>query len=167
MRTLLCLATLTSALTLGAADLRANERAQVAAVAVQNPDQWRYRYHNNQWWYYTPQNHWMTYNNGAWNRYYAPGTGVSAGVNLGNTGIGAGVNLSTRNYYNNPYNYNRGYYGNYGNYYRGGYGNYNGGYYNRGYYGNGYYNRGYNAGGVRFNNNGSVNVGRTINGLLR
>ena len=27
------------------------------------------KYHNNQWWYYTPQNTWMYHNNNLWNNY--------------------------------------------------------------------------------------------------
>ena len=36
-----------------------------------NPDAWRMKYHNNQWWYYTSQNRWMHYNNNAWANYDA------------------------------------------------------------------------------------------------
>lgn len=155
MRAFLTLATLASAMFLGASDLRA---AQVypAANAVVNAqvaaDQWRYRYHNNQWWYYTPGNYWMTHSNGAWSRYNAPA-------------VNAGVNTYYRGNYGNPYYGNSGYYGNYyGNPYNRGY--YNGGYYNggynRGYYNNGYYN---SNPGVRINTPiGRVNVG---GGLFR
>jgi hypothetical protein len=155
MRTLLCLSTLASALLVGASDLRANEATQVvvgsANVAV-NPDQWRYRYHNNQWWYYTPGNYWMTHSNGNWNRYYAPGAGVNAGVNLGNR---------YNTYYGNSYN--RGYYGN---------GYYNNGYYNNGYYGNNYrgynnYYRGYNNGYGYGNGGVRLNAGRGIGVYIR
>jgi hypothetical protein len=34
-----------------------------------NPDAWRMVRHNNQWWYYTPQNQWMYHNNNAWTNY--------------------------------------------------------------------------------------------------
>ncbi len=34
-------------------------------------DRWRYKYHNNQWWYYTPNNAWMYHRNSQWNNYDA------------------------------------------------------------------------------------------------
>ncbi len=45
-----------------------NAAARNADRAVNN-DHWRYRWHNSQWWYYTPQNRWMIYNNNAWSAY--------------------------------------------------------------------------------------------------
>ena len=49
-----------------------------------DPDAWRMRWHNNQWWYYTPKNTWMYYNNNAWSDYDAatfvpPRTGYYTG----------------------------------------------------------------------------------------
>jgi hypothetical protein len=134
MRNLLIFGTMASAILLGSSSVRANESALPAvstavaqtALASNNLQDWRYRWHNGQWWYWTPGNYWMTYNNGAWNRY-------------GGVGVGAGAYVGPR------YNYYRGY-PYYGNYYR----PYNGNYY-RGYpyYGGGYYPyRDYGPGGV-------------------
>jgi hypothetical protein len=43
-----------------------------AVVAPGDPNAWRYQQRNGQWWYYTPNNQWMTYNDGAWTT-YGPG----------------------------------------------------------------------------------------------
>jgi hypothetical protein len=32
-------------------------------------NQWRYRRHNNEWWYWTPQSSWVYHRGGRWNRY--------------------------------------------------------------------------------------------------
>ena len=40
-----------------------------AETRIADADRWRYKYHNNQWWYYTPQNRWMIYNNNRWGNY--------------------------------------------------------------------------------------------------
>src|SRR5262249_2761530 len=62
-------------------DIRANANAARANATISDADRWRYVYHNNQWWYYTPQNNWMTYSNNSWssydpNTYVAPSTVV-------------------------------------------------------------------------------------------
>jgi hypothetical protein len=62
-----------------------------AIVAQGNPNAWRYVQRNGQWWYYAPNNQWMTYSNGAWTNYNAGngtpvlrnGTGRNLGVNAG------------------------------------------------------------------------------------
>jgi len=36
-----------------------------------DPDSWRMRYYNDEWWYYTPQNTWMYYRDNAWAPYDA------------------------------------------------------------------------------------------------
>ncbi len=33
------------------------------------PDEWRYRYDNGAWWYWSPKNHWSYYDNGSWQDY--------------------------------------------------------------------------------------------------
>jgi hypothetical protein len=33
------------------------------------PDEWRYRNEHGAWWYWTPKNHWMFYENGSWQEY--------------------------------------------------------------------------------------------------
>lgn len=117
------------------------------------PEQWRYRFHNGEWWYWLPENRWVIWRNGQWiaydaNTYQAPG--VETYVTPSDGGYYGG-------YYDNgyyPYS-NYGYYPYYGwygyyPYYRHGYYGYyphygyGGGYYdnwfNRGYYGgNRYY----------------------------
>lgn len=50
-----------------------------AALGMNDPNRWRYKYHNNVWWYYTPENRWMTYRNNTWS-YYGPSAQASAGV---------------------------------------------------------------------------------------
>jgi hypothetical protein len=37
--------------------------------ATVNPNAWRYRFHNNRWWYYHPTNRWSFWNNNRWNAY--------------------------------------------------------------------------------------------------
>jgi hypothetical protein len=44
---------------------RQDARANTAVGA----DRWRFTRHNNQWWYYTPQNTWMYHHNNVWNAY--------------------------------------------------------------------------------------------------
>jgi hypothetical protein len=140
-------------------------KAQVAAnagVNVQTDNDWRYKWHNNQWWYYNPQNQWMVHHNNAW---VGPSRG---GVYLDSNGVplfGGGARYSTGyrgSYYGNGYNngyYNNGYYGN--------------GYYQNGYYGNGYYNgwgsRGGNIGagvGGALGGQRGANVGGIIGNLI-
>ncbi|HEX3726713.1 MAG TPA: hypothetical protein VHV08_10745, partial [Pirellulales bacterium] len=58
------------------------------AERATNPDAWRMRWHNNQWWYYNPQNQWQYYNNNAWsnyspNTYVAPNNGYYMGRGFG------------------------------------------------------------------------------------
>lgn len=36
------------------------------------PDQWRYRWHQGYWWYYTPRQDWLIYENNAWRPFIAP-----------------------------------------------------------------------------------------------
>lgn len=42
-----------------------------ATDAARRADQWRFRYHNNRWWYYTPEKNWMYHDNNSWTRYDA------------------------------------------------------------------------------------------------
>ena len=37
--------------------------------ATVNPNAWRYRWHNNRWWYYHPNSRWSFWNNNRWNAY--------------------------------------------------------------------------------------------------
>jgi hypothetical protein len=69
---------------------RANARAVIAGYQ----DPWRYVYHNNGWWYYSPQNSWMYYRNNAWSNYnanvsMAPNTYVQPRYRTGYRGMRA------------------------------------------------------------------------------
>ena len=44
-----------------------NDGAPVAGN--QNPEQWRYRWHNGRWWYWTPANSWVIWMNNTWQPY--------------------------------------------------------------------------------------------------
>src|SRR5262245_17591101 len=41
------------------------------AESAQRPDVWRYVYYQGQWWYFTPDRHWMFFSNNAWYGYDA------------------------------------------------------------------------------------------------
>ena len=50
--------------------LRADPPVPVNVIGDNRPDQWRYRWENGRWWYWTPQNRWMWYSdNGGWVNY--------------------------------------------------------------------------------------------------
>ncbi|HEY5312933.1 MAG TPA: hypothetical protein VIK18_10460 [Pirellulales bacterium] len=36
------------------------------------PEPWRYQWHNNHWWYYTPQDSWLYYDSHGWQTYVPP-----------------------------------------------------------------------------------------------
>lgn len=36
------------------------------------PDRWRYRWHQNHWWYYTPQQTWLWYEHNTWKPFITP-----------------------------------------------------------------------------------------------
>jgi hypothetical protein len=44
-------------------------RQNARANAIADADRWRYTYHKNQWWYYTPKQSWMHYRNNNWSNY--------------------------------------------------------------------------------------------------
>ncbi|MGD9720088.1 MAG: cupredoxin domain-containing protein [Pirellulales bacterium] len=46
---------------------RRQDRRDVARA--NDPDRWRLRYYNNEWWYYTPQSSWMYYRDNRWTPY--------------------------------------------------------------------------------------------------
>jgi hypothetical protein len=41
-------------------------------------DQWRYRWHNGAWWYWTPANRWVVWNGSSWQP-YTPSAGYNGG----------------------------------------------------------------------------------------
>ena len=146
MRTMM-LAVMTAALFCSTAPAQAQVSITTQAQATGEND-WRYKYHNNQWWYYTPQQQWMVHDGNTWNA-HNPAM-VSSGS--GRTYFQGGQNYQTP--------YQSGYRGN--TQYNNGY--YNNGYYGNGYYGNGYYN-GYGNGYYGYGNRGA-NVGAAIGGAL-
>lgn len=92
-------------------------------------EQWRYRWHNNNWWYWTPENRWIYRNGNDWTNYeptvtFAPGPGADDGQPTNGTYVPAPSGDDSR-----PYAYSTGYRGNY--YYSPGY--------RRAYYGSGRY----------------------------
>jgi len=42
-----------------------------------DPDSWRYVHNGDQWWYYTPQNSWMSYETNSWQPYQARTNGAA------------------------------------------------------------------------------------------
>jgi hypothetical protein len=79
----------------------AKSAAGQPAQASSTTDQWRYRWFDGRWWYWTPQNRWMWYSDdGRWVEfdkdqappavgYYAPGPGYWAGRSPG-VAVGVG-----------------------------------------------------------------------------
>jgi hypothetical protein len=52
---------------------QADAKVSVNVTGDNRPDQWRYRWDNGRWWYWTPQNRWMWYSdNGGWVDYAGP-----------------------------------------------------------------------------------------------
>ena len=50
-------------------DRERDKATALAAEATRKADDWRYRYHNNQWWYYTPEHRWVYHQKGTWMPY--------------------------------------------------------------------------------------------------
>jgi hypothetical protein len=147
----------------------ANANAGGNASAGATANRWRYQQHNGEWWYWTPQNNWMYYRNGAWAPY-------DAATFVFPRGYGAGQYYYGR--YGQPWvNYGMGYAPGYDGYRYGvgyrGYGNgiYNG---NGGYGYGGYVDPGVRAGaniggavGGAIGGGGSGgNVGRAVGGAI-
>jgi hypothetical protein len=104
------------------AAVAANQNAQAGA---DRNARWRFRQHNGEWWYWTPQNTWMIHRGGNWivydpNTYTVPQTYSSGG------GYYVEPGYSNRQYYSRGYR--SGYaprsYGYSQDYYDGGYGRY-------------------------------------------
>jgi hypothetical protein len=114
--------------------------ANAGVAANQSGDQWRYRWHNNNWWYWTPENRWVYRNGNEWTNYEPAVTAVPDASYSSQPAYGY-YQSSPNGYYSAPYRYSTGYGGYYGPVYQGGgyYGPvYQGGYY----YGpGGYYGR--------------------------
>lgn len=69
------------------ADIDPNAAARANARAANNAADWRMRYHNNEWWYYTPRNRWMYYRNNNWANYEA-NTYLAPRYSTGYRGLG-------------------------------------------------------------------------------
>jgi len=108
----------------------------VGVAVNQRSDQWRYRWHNNNWWYWTPANRWVYRNGNEWVNYEPA---VTAAPAVGYANQPAYYQSSPNGYYPGPYRYSTGYGSYYGPVYQGGYSGpvYQNGYYygSGGYYG--------------------------------
>jgi hypothetical protein len=47
------------------------QQRREARREIAEADRWRYRWHNGEWWYYTPENRWMYYRDNNWSDYDA------------------------------------------------------------------------------------------------
>jgi hypothetical protein len=107
-------------------DVSSNANAGVAAN--QRGDQWRYRWHNNNWWYWTPENRWVYRNGNEWTN-YEPAIAPIPDARYSSQPAYGYYQSSPNGYYPGPYPYSTGYRGYYGPVYRGGYYYGPGGYY--------------------------------------
>lgn len=64
---------------LALADFTATTRAAEQKQA-QNPEMWRYTFHNGQWWYWLPEARWVYWQNNRWNNYTPPANRLAARV---------------------------------------------------------------------------------------
>jgi hypothetical protein len=51
------------------AQTSATQQQTTAAANQQTQDQWRYTFHNSEWWYWLPAGRWVYWRNGCWNEY--------------------------------------------------------------------------------------------------
>jgi hypothetical protein len=101
----------------------------VGVAVNRGGDQWRYRWHNNNWWYWTTENRWVYRNGNEWVNYEPVATAAVPAVVYANQ---PAYNQASPNaYYPGPYGYTTGYRGYYGPAYQGGYYYGPGGYYGR------------------------------------
>lgn len=49
--------------------LQARADANLALAEQRRDARWRFAHHNNEWWYYSPDNRWMYHRNGQWNEF--------------------------------------------------------------------------------------------------
>jgi len=104
--------------------------ANAAGAALVNPsgDQWRYRWHNGHWWYWTPENRWVYRNGNQWTSYppalpVPPALLVAPDPSYASQPAYGNYAPNPYGYYSSPYGYSTGY-GGYYNYspgYQGGY----------------------------------------------
>ena len=84
----------------------------VGVAVNQGGDQWRYRWHNNNWWYWTRENRWVYRHGNEWVNYEPAATAVPAVSYTSQPAYG---------YSSGPYGYTTGYRGYYGPVYQPGY----------------------------------------------
>ena len=114
-----------------------SEGVNAGVAANQSGDQWRYRWHNGMWWYWTQENRWIYSNGNQWFNYEpavtaAPDAGYSSQPAYGYYQSNPnGYYPNPNGYYPGPYRYSTGYRGYYGPVYQDGYYYGPGGYYGR------------------------------------
>jgi hypothetical protein len=103
----------------GMIESKVNPQANTAGDP--RPDQWRYRWNNNQWWYWTPENRWMVYGSNGWAYPEVTGgyTTGYGGVTVETPAAGVSVAVPSSGYYYAPGTTY--YYPSYGYYYPGRY----------------------------------------------
>jgi hypothetical protein len=94
--------------------------ANAGVAANQRADQWRYRWHNGTWWYWTPANRWVYRNGNEWTNYEPAVTAVPDARYTSQPVYGY-YQSGPNGYYPGPYRYSAGYGGYYGPVYQGGY----------------------------------------------
>ena len=111
-----------------AVNVRVPGNANAGVAANQGGDHWRYRWHNNNWWYWTTENRWVYRNGNEWVN-YEPAVAAVPAVGYSNQPVDGSYQSSPNGYYPGPYRYSTGYGGYYGPVYQGGYYYGPGGYY--------------------------------------
>lgn len=102
--------------------------ANAGVAANQSGDQWRYRWHNGTWWYWTQESRWIYSNGNQWFN-YEPATVAVPDARYSNQPVYGYYQSGPNGYYPGPYRYSTGYRGYYGPAYQGGYYYGPGGYY--------------------------------------
>ena len=112
---------------------RRTARASITRIGApdsQGGDQWRYRWHRNNWWYWTTENRWV-YRNGDQRANYEPAVTPVPDAGYSNEPANGYYQSGPTGYYPGPYRYSTGYRGYYGPVYQDGYYYGSGGYYGR------------------------------------
>jgi hypothetical protein len=80
MRSIILLVVVTTLFVLAGVGLSTAQAAPQTSATTQNPDAWRYTFHNGGWWYWLPTNRWVYWRDNQWNNYdpktYAASTTV-------------------------------------------------------------------------------------------
>ena len=104
--------------------------ANAGVAANQSGDQWRYRWHNGTWWYWTSDNRWIYSNGNQWFN-YEPAVAAVPDAPYSSQPVYGYYQFGPNGYYPGPYRYSTGYGSYYGPAYQGGYYYGPGGYYGR------------------------------------